>query len=134
MVSHNINDQEPYAKYKIDAQYKAYIPPPSEYEDVRTTQVSQPGMQATVTFGDGVRRPAELFGSLKKAGQRFVGADQLMGSISGIKKLTGRKSKCQCRHHQQKLIEKGLDKQQNNAFNEAKRMFRSEGITHNKEI
>ena len=132
MVLHSNNEPEPYAKYKIDhhTHYKAYIPPPSEYEDVRTTQVSQPAMQTSVTFGDGLRRPAELFGSLKKAGQRFVGADQLMGSINGIKKLTGRKSKCQCRHHQQKLIQKGLDIPQNNAFNEAKKIFRGEGISN----
>ena len=128
MVSQINNEPEPYAKYKIDQNYKAYIPPPSEYEDVRTTQLSQPTMQTSVTFGDGLRRPAELFGSLKKAGQRFVGADQLMGSINGIKKLTGRKSKCQCRHHQQKLLQKGLlDIPQNNAFNEAKKIFRGEG-------
>jgi len=63
---------------------------------------------------------------LKKVGQRFVGADQILGSISGIKRLTGRKAKCQCRHHQQKLIQKGVDIPQNNAFNEAKRIFRDE--------
>jgi hypothetical protein len=135
MVSHSNNEPEPYAKYKIKqsdqhnfSHYKLYIPPPSEYEDVRTSQVSQPSMQTSVTFGDGLRRPAELFGSLKKAGQRFVGADQILGSINGIKKLTGRKSKCQCRHHQQKLIQKGIDIPQNNAFTEAKRIFRGEGI------
>ena len=132
MVLHTNNEPEPYAKHKIEhphfSHYKQYIPPPSEYEDVRTTQVSHPSMQTSVTFGDGLRRPAELFGSLKKAGQRFVGADQILGSINGIKKLTGRKSKCQCRHHQQKLIHKGLDIPHNNAFNEAKRIFRGEGI------
>ena len=136
MVSHTVNNEpEPYAKQKIRYNdpnkvsfYKPYIPPPSEYEDVTTAHVSPPTMQTSVTFGDGIRRPTELFGSLKKAGQRFVGADQIIGSINGIKKLTGRKSKCQCRHHQQRLIQKGLDIPQNNAFNEAKKIFRDEGI------
>ena len=110
-------------------------------------------MQTTVTsFGEGLRRPSQLFGSLKKAGQRFVGADHLQGSLTSIQRLTGRKSKCQCRHHQQKLLvqgeggkeeskgglakteEAGSAKEsrresfkQNRAFIEAKKVFRGDG-------
>ena len=74
------------------------------YEDVRGARrqasVRKSGMQTTVTsFGEGLRRPSQLFGSLKKAGQRFVGAEHLQGSLTSIQRLTGRKSKCQCRHH-----------------------------------
>ena len=108
-------------------------------------------MQTTVTsFGEGLRRPSQLFGSLKKAGQRFVGADNLQGSLSSIQRLTGRKSKCQCRHHQQKLLGQGECKEesksgskieeavvstkeskresfkQNRAFIEAKKVFRGD--------
>ena len=108
-------------------------------------------MQTTVTsFGEGLRRPSQLFGSLKKAGQRFVGADHLQGSLTSIQRLTGRKSKCQCRHHQQKLLGQGDGKEeskagvkaeeagsakesrresfkQNRAFIEAKKVFRGDG-------
>ena len=108
-------------------------------------------MQTTVTsFGEGLRRPSQLFGSLKKAGQRFVGAEHLQGSLTSIQRLTGRKSKCQCRHHQQKLLVQGEGKEeskskseeagvesakesrresfkQNRAFIEAKKVFRGDG-------
>ena len=124
------------------------------YEDVRGARrqasVRKSGMQTTVTsFGEGLRRPSQLFGSLKKAGQRFVGADHLQGSLTSIQRLTGRKSKCQCRHHQQKLLvqgeggkeeskvkteEAGSAKEsrresfkQNRAFIEAKKVFRGDG-------
>ena len=124
------------------------------YEDVRgarrAASVRKSGMQTTVTsFGEGLRRPSQLFGSLKKAGQRFVGADHLQGSLTSIQRLTGRKSKCQCRHHQQKLLvqgeggkeeskvkteEAGIGKEsrresfkQNRAFIEAKKVFRGDG-------
>ena len=107
-------------------------------------------MQTTVTsFGEGLRRPSQLFGSLKKAGQRFVGAEHLQGSLTSIQRLTGRKSKCQCRHHQQKLLGQGEGKEeskggvkaeeagsakesrresfkQNRAFIEAKKVFRGD--------
>ena len=107
-------------------------------------------MQTTVTsFGEGLRRPSQLFGSLKKAGQRFVGAEHLQGSLTSIQRLTGRKSKCQCRHHQQKLLGQGDGKEeskggvkaeeagsakesrresfkQNRAFIEAKKVFRGD--------
>ena len=125
------------------------------YEDVRGARrqasVRKSGMQTTVTsFGEGLRRPSQLFGSLKKAGQRFVGADNLQGSLSSIQRLTGRKSKCQCRHHQQKLLGQGECKEesksgskieegvvstkeskresfkQNRAFIEAKKVFRGD--------
>ena len=123
------------------------------YEDVRGARrqasVRKSGMQTTVTsFGEGLRRPSQLFGSLKKAGQRFVGADHLQGSLTSIQRLTGRKSKCQCRHHQQKLLvqgeggkeeskvkteEAGSAKEsrresfkQNRAFIEAKKVFRGD--------
>ena len=125
------------------------------YEDVRGSRrqasVRKSGMQTTVTsFGEGLRRPSQLFGSLKKAGQRFVGADNLQGSLSSIQRLTGRKSKCQCRHHQQKLLGQGECKEesksgskieegvvstkeskresfkQNRAFIEAKKVFRGD--------
>ena len=127
------------------------------YEDVRGARrqasVRKSGMQTTVTsFGEGLRRPSQLFGSLKKAGQRFVGADHLQGSLTSIQRLTGRKSKCQCRHHQQKLLVQGEGKEenkgsakteeagvgsakesrresfkQNRAFIEAKKVFRGDG-------
>ena len=124
------------------------------YEDVRGARrqasVRKSGMQTTVTsFGEGLRRPSQLFGSLKKAGQRFVGADHLQGSLTSIQRLTGRKSKCQCRHHQQKLLGQGDGKEeskggvkaeeagsakesrresfkQNRAFIEAKKVFRGD--------
>ena len=129
------------------------------YEDVRGARrqasVRKSGMQTTVTsFGEGLRRPSQLFGSLKKAGQRFVGAEHLQGSLTSVQRLTGRKSKCQCRHHQQKLLVQGDGKEeikgggvktkteeagvesakesrresfkQNRAFIEAKKVFRGD--------
>ena len=50
----------------------------------------------------------------RATGQMFLGADRLLqsaqSSIGSLKKLGGRKSKgnanCQCKHHQQKLLEK----------------------------
>ena len=152
--------QEPYARYRI-RQYEGGEakrggredhPPDEVYEDVRAARrqpsVRKSSMQTTVTsFGEGLRRPSQLFGSLKKAGQRFVGAEHLQGSLSSIHRLAGRTSRCQCRHHQNKLIsgkeetkelekhvvktdEKSENKKQghppNRAFLEAKKVFRGD--------
>ena len=75
-----------------------------EYEDVKV----RPSLQTRITFGEGLKSPAELFGSLKKAGQRFVGADRIVGSDKIPHRFTGKSAngKCQCRHHQKKLIDK----------------------------
>jgi hypothetical protein len=133
--------QEPYARYKIRDQQGERQHDLADYEDVRASGRSgagqKTGMHTTVTsFGEGLRRPSQLFGSLKKAGQRFVGAEQLQGSItSSVKRLTGRRSKCQCRHHQNMLLEGGKAERkegerkegQNRAFLEAKKVFRGDG-------
>lgn len=125
--------QEPYARYRIrqyegQADGEAHQPESLEhYEDVargarqavvrksfRGTNSAMPSMKTTVTsFGEGLRKPSKMFGSLKKAGQRFVGADQIEGRYS-IHRLAGRKSKCQCRHHQPKLIGQGEGRTSNN--------------------
>ena len=77
------------------------------HEEARQGHGRNTSMKTTVTsFSEGLRRPAQVFGSLKKAGQRFVGADQIQESIQGsLRRITGRGAaggKCQCRHHQQK--------------------------------
>lgn len=102
-------EPEPYAKYKLRHygynngldRGKLSATPSYDYEDVKV----KPVLQTTVTFGEGLKSPAELFGSLKKAGQRFVGAEKLVGSFNGFQKLSNHKSKCQCRHHQKKLLQ-----------------------------
>ena len=110
---------EPYAKYRL--RHYGYQhdrqPGPStaqHYEDVKQLPV----LQTTVTFGEGINSPAELFGSLKRAGGRFVGADKLVqdklvrdrpvpGSAS---KVSGHgQGRCQCRHHQQKQLQAGVE-------------------------
>ena len=125
---------EPYAKYRL--RHYGYQhdrqPGPStaqHYEDVKQLPV----LQTTVTFGEGLNSPAELFGSLKRAGGRFVGADKLVqdklvqdkldkdklvqdklvrekavpGSAS---KVSGHgQGRCQCRHHQQKQLQAGVE-------------------------
>ena len=149
-------ERESSGNRKSGADHDSHSP---KYEDVRGARrqasVRKSGMQTTVTsFGEGLRRPSQLFGSLKKAGQRFVGADHLQGSLTSIQRLTGRKSKCQCRHHQQKLLVQGDGKEeskgegvktkteeagvesakesrresfkQNRAFIEAKKVFRGD--------
>ena len=115
---------------KSGADHDGHLP---QYEDVRGARrqasVRKSGMQTTVTsFGEGLRRPSQLFGSLKKAGQRFVGADNLQGSLSSIQRLTGRKSKCQCRHHQQKLLGQGECKEENKSGSKIE-----EGVVSTKE-
>ena len=76
------------------------------HEEARQGHGRNPSMKTTVTsFSEGLRRPAQMFGSLKKVGQRFVGADQIQESIQGsLRRMAGRAGagKCQCRHHQQK--------------------------------
>ena len=150
-------ERESSGNRKSGADHDSHSP---NYEDVRGARrqasVRKSGMQTTVTsFGEGLRRPSQLFGSLKKAGQRFVGAEHLQGSLTSVQRLTGRKSKCQCRHHQQKLLVQGDGKEeikgggvktkteeagvesakesrresfkQNRAFIEAKKVFRGDG-------
>ena len=102
-------EPEPYAKYRL--QHFDFVDrnlkqpgQKHDYEDVKV----RPSLHTTVTFGDGLKSPSDLFGSLKKAGQRFVGADKLVGSFNGLQKLSrissNHKSKCQCRHHQKRLL------------------------------
>ena len=102
-------EPEPYAKYRLQHfDYKNNLDRSKpgqkhDYEDVKV----RPSLHTTVTFGDGLKSPSDLFGSLKKAGQRFVGADKLVGSFNGLQKLSrisNHKSKCQCRHHQKRLL------------------------------
>ena len=108
MVLPVVSEQTPYAKYRI-SQYGQQAGPPhqSEYEDVKV-RPSLPSLQTRITFGEGLKSPSELFGSLKRAGQRFIGADHIVGSDKIPQKFTGKSSngKCQCRHHQKKLAEK----------------------------
>ena len=115
---------EPYAKYRV--RHYGYQhdrqPGPStaqHYEDVKQLPV----LQTTVTFGEGLNSPAELFGSLKRAGGRFVGADKLVQDKLDKDKLVqdrpvpgpGSKvsghgqGRCQCRHHQQKQLQAGVE-------------------------
>ena len=115
---------EPYAKYRL--RHYGYQhdrqPGPStaqHYEDVKQLPV----LQTTVTFGEGLNSPAELFGSLKRAGGRFVGADKLVqdklvqDELVRVKAVPGSASKvsghgqgrCQCRHHQQKQLQAGVE-------------------------
>ena len=98
-----VTEPTPYAKYRISQQGHTVHHQP-EYEDVKV----RPSLQTRITFGEGLKSPAELFGSLKKAGQRFVGADRIVGSDKIPHKFTGKSSngKCQCRHHQKKLLDK----------------------------
>ena len=101
-----VAEPTPYAKYRI-GQYGARSHHQPDYEDVRV----RPSLQTRITFGEGLKSPAELFGSLKKAGQRFVGADQIVGANKIPHKFVGKSSagNCQCRHHQKKLLGKSCE-------------------------
>ena len=101
-----VAEPTPYAKYRI-GQYGPSGQHQPEYEDVKV----RPSLQTRIAFGEGLKSPAELFGSLKKAGQRFVGADQIVGSHKNPQKFTGKSSNgnCQCRHHQKKLLGKSCE-------------------------
>ena len=108
-----VSEPPPYAKYRIShSQYGQQSGPPhqSEYEDVKV-RPSLPSLQTRITFGEGLKSPSELFGSLKRAGQRFIGADHIVGLDKIPHKFTGKSShgKCQCRHHQKKLSEKSSE-------------------------
>ena len=115
-------EPEPYAKYKLrqvgDNQNEKTRQPGAtikhDYEDVKVDQKPRPSFQTTVTFGDGLTTPSDLFGSLKTAGHRFIGADKITAGSdyvrSGIQKFGGHgRGKCQCRHHQKKLLENEND-------------------------
>ena len=118
------SEPTPYAKYKLrhygynnsDRHGLNKNGSSYDYEDVKV----RPSLQTTVTFGEGLRTPSDLFGSLKKAGQRFVGAERLVaGSLTGLQALTQvtsgiSRSKCQCRHHQKKLLQNENDENNNN--------------------
>ena len=112
MVSpRKVPEPTPYAKFRISQHSQPAGPPDqSEYEDVKV-RPSLPSLQTRITFGEGLKSPSELFGSLKRAGQRFMGADHIVGSDKIPHKFTGKSShgKCQCRHHQKKLIEKSSE-------------------------
>ena len=112
------SEPTPYAKYRLRHYgYNSDRPGPrNDYEDVK---VRPPSLQTTVTFGEGLKTPSDLFGSLKKAGQRFVGAEKLVqGSIrklSSVSVSSGHsRGKCQCRHHQKKLLQNENDENNNN--------------------
>ena len=104
------SEPEPYARYKlkhygynVDRTKTGFK---HDYEDVKVRSAAAPSLQTTVTFGEGLKSPSELFGSLKKAGQRFVGAEKLVGSFGGLPKIPRNvNSKCQCRHHQKRLLD-----------------------------
>ena len=104
---------EPYAKYRLrhygyqHARQPGHGAQPStHYEDVKQLPV----LQTTVTFGEGLNSPAELFGSLKRAGGRFVGADKLGQDKPVASKVSGHgQGRCQCRHHQQKQLQAGVE-------------------------
>ena len=110
----------PYAKYRLH--HYGYNSdrnglPRNDYEDVK---VRPPSLQTTVTFGEGLKTPSDLFGSLKKAGQRFVGAEKLVQEklvrkLSSVSVTSGHsRGKCQCRHHQKKLLHNENDENYNN--------------------
>ena len=100
-----VTEPTPYAKYRIGQYGMSHHQP--EYEDVKV----RPSLQTRITFGDGLKSPAELFGSLKKVGQRFVGADQIVAANKIPHKFVGKSSggNCQCRHHQKKLLGKSCE-------------------------
>ena len=82
VLAGQVSEPTPYAKYRISqSQYGQQAGPPhqSEYEDVKV-RPSLPSLQTRITFGEGLKSPSELFGSLKRAGQRFIGADHIVGS------------------------------------------------------
>ena len=69
------SEPTPYAKYRLRHYGYNSETGRNDYEDVK---VRPPTLQTTVTFGEGLKTPSDLFGSLKKAGQRFVGAEKLV--------------------------------------------------------
>ena len=134
VLPRKVSEPTPYAKYRI-SQYGQSAGPPhqAEYEDVkvRPSLPSLPSLQTRITFGEGLKSPSELFGSLKRAGQRFMGADHIVGSDKIPHKLTGKSSngKCQCRHHQKKLIEKSPETETHEIYPIAEKTVNVEGDT-----
>ena len=126
-----VSEPTPYAKYRI-SQYGQQAGPThqSEYEDVKV-RPSLPSLQTRITFGEGLKSPSELFGSLKRAGQRFIGADHIVVSDKIPHKFTGKSSngKCQCRHHQKKLIEKSSETETHEIYPIAEQIVNVEGDT-----
>ena len=124
-----VSEPTPYAKYRIN-QYGHQAGPsqPSEYEDVKV-RPALPSLQTRITFGEGLKSPSDLFGSLKRAGQRFIGADHIVGSDKIPHKFTGKSSngKCQCRHHQKKLIEKSSETETHEIYPIAEQIVNVEG-------
>ena len=118
------SEPTPYAKYKLrhygynnsDRHGLNKNGSSYDYEDVKV----RPSLQTTVTFGEGLKSPSDLFGSLKKAGQRFVGAEKLVQEklvrkLSTVSVTSGHsRGKCQCRHHQKKLLQNENDENYNN--------------------
>ena len=82
-----VTEPTPYAKYRIGQYGMSHHQP--EYEDVKV----RPSLQTRITFGDGLKSPAELFGSLKKVGQRFVGADQIVAANPAMEAFGKRSTK-----------------------------------------
>ena len=127
VLAGQVSEPTPYAKYRI-SQYgqPAGLSHQSEYEDVKV----RPTLQTRITFGEGLKSPSELFGSLKRAGQRFIGADHIVGSDKIPHKFTGKSStngKCQCRHHQKKLIEKSSETETHEIYPIAEKTVNVEG-------
>ena len=126
VLAGQVSEPTPYAKYRI-SQYGEPAGPShqSEYEDVKV----RPSLQTRITFGEGLKSPSELFGSLKRAGQRFIGADHIVGSDKIPHKFTGKSSngKCQCRHHQKKLIEKSAETETQELYPIAEKTVNVEG-------
>ena len=132
VVPRKVSEPLPYAKYRISQYGESAGPPPpqSEYEDVKVRQPALPSLQTRITFGEGLKSPSELFGSLKRAGQRFMGADHIVGSDKIPQKFTGKSStngKCQCRHHQKKLIEKSSETETHEIYPIAEKTVDVEG-------
>ena len=75
--------------------------------------------------GHVIKRTEELFGSLKKVGKRLSNSGG--EGLDSIRRTIGRKTRCQCRHHQQRLIQR-QGGGQNKAFIEAKRVFKNKGL------
>ena len=127
-----VSEPTPYAKYRI-SQYGQQAGPThqSEYEDVKV-RPSLPSLQTRITFGEGLKSPSELFGSLKRAGQRFIGADHIVGSDKIPHKFTGKSSngKCQCRHHQKKLADKFPETETHEIYPIAEKIVNVEGDTY----
>lgn len=111
------SEPTPYAKYRLRHYGYNSETGRNDYEDVK---VRPPTLQTTVTFGEGLKTPSDLFGSLKKAGQRFVGAEKLVQGqfrklSSSVSVSSGHsRGKCQCRHHQKKLLQNDETHENNN--------------------